>query len=83
MCERRDNLDAVKSVVVIVVMHLEVVKLQLLLRHRLLRLVDLSVQVLHYVPYIHTTCTPTLHTAADSSITASVDLFQVYLENES
>ena len=47
-----DELYAIKSVVIIIIVHLEVVKLQLLLRHFLLRLLYLPVEVLHYVPYI-------------------------------
>jgi len=57
MRERRNQFYAIKSVVVVVVMHLEVMKLQLFLCHLLLRLLYLSIKVFHYMPYIHTTCT--------------------------
>ena len=85
MRQRRDELDAVEFVVVIVIVHLEVMKLQLFLCHFLLRFRYLTIEVLHYVPYIHTTCTVCTHISHTDtdSYTVSIEIFQVNLENQS
>ncbi len=53
VCDGANELDPVQHVVVVVVVQLEVVELQLFVRHLVLWLLVHSVQVLHDVPETH------------------------------